>query len=101
MARFEAKVTADQLLSQTNRISFAAFTSRRALNMPKITAKDKIMGVFTTIARNLFVCLSFFFLITLTVTSRPVLAQGQPQNQKPTVSYDEKKRQANDIAVTV
>ena len=59
------------------------------------------MGVFTTTARNLFVCLSFFFLITLTVTSRPVLAQGQPQNQKPTVSYDEKKRQANDIAVTV
>jgi TRAP-type uncharacterized transport system substrate-binding protein len=43
-------------------------------------------------------CLSFFlFLASLTVPLRPVLAQGQ----KPVVSYDEKKRQANDIAVTV
>jgi uncharacterized protein len=56
------------------------------------------MGVSTATARNLFVCLSFFFfLIFSTVPLRPVLAQ----NQKPTVSYEEKKRQANDIAVTV
>src|SRR6266404_7491229 len=61
------------------------------------------MGVSTATARNLFVCLSFFlFLISLTVPSRPVLAQSQTaQSQKPAVSYDEKKRQANDIAVTV
>src|SRR5262249_12885040 len=44
------------------------------------------------------VCLSFFlFLTSLTVFVRPVLAQSQ----KPVVSYEEKKRQANDIAVTV
>jgi uncharacterized protein len=56
------------------------------------------MGVSTSTARNLFVCLSFFFfLIFSTVPLRPVLAQ----NQKPAVSYEEKKRQANDIAVTV
>jgi TRAP-type uncharacterized transport system substrate-binding protein len=56
------------------------------------------MGVSNATARNLFVCLSFFlFLTTLTVPLRPVLAQSQ----KPAVSYDEKKRQANDIAVTV
>jgi TRAP transporter TAXI family solute receptor len=56
------------------------------------------MDVPTATARNLFVCLSFFFfLIFSTVPLRPVLAQ----NQKPAVSYEEKKRQANDIAVTV
>src|SRR2546429_831711 len=56
------------------------------------------MGVSTATARNLFVCLSFFlFLISLTVPSHPVLAQSQKQ----AVSYDEKKRQANDIAITV
>src|SRR5258708_27469870 len=63
------------------------------------------MGVFTATARNLFVCLScFLFLISLTVPLRPVLDQSQKlvaQSQKPAVSYDEKKRQANDIAVTV
>jgi uncharacterized protein len=61
------------------------------------------MGVFNATARNLFVCLSFFlFLVSLTVPLRPVLAQSQilPRSQKP-VSYDEKKRQANDIAVTI
>src|SRR5262249_28392081 len=47
------------------------------------------------IIRN--VCLSFLFLASLTVASRPVLAQGQ----KNVSSYEEKKRQANDIAVTV
>jgi uncharacterized protein len=64
------------------------------------------MGISTATARNLFVCLSFFFfLIFSTVPLRPVLAQNQKpvlaQNQKPAVSYEEKKRQANDIAVTV
>ena len=63
------------------------------------------MGIFTATARNLFVCLSFFlFLVSLTVPSRPVLAQSQKpvaQSQKLAVSYDEKRRQANDIAVTV
>jgi TRAP-type uncharacterized transport system substrate-binding protein len=37
------------------------------------------------------------FLASLTAPLRPVLAQGQ----KPAVSYEEKKRQANDIAVSV
>ena len=56
------------------------------------------MGVFTATARNLFVCLSFFLLLaTLAVPLRPALAQSQ----KPAVGYEEKKRQANDIAVTV
>ena len=56
------------------------------------------MSVSTATARNLFAFLSFFFfLIFSTVPLRPVLAQ----NQKPAVSYDEKKRQANDIAVMV
>src|SRR5258707_3820799 len=102
MTRFKATFTADGCSLQTeqtksNRISDAALTSRHALNGPQITAKGKVMGVFTATARNLFVCLSFFlFLISLTVPF-PVLAQ----TQKPAVSYDEKKRQANDIAVTV
>jgi TRAP-type uncharacterized transport system substrate-binding protein len=60
--------------------------------------KGKLMGIPTATARNIFVCLSFFFfLIFSTVPLRPVLAQ----NQKPTVSYEEKKRQANDIAVNI
>ena len=62
------------------------------------------MRIFTATARNLSVCLSFFlFLTSLVVSSRPVLAQSEKpvaQAQKP-ASYDEKKRQANDIAVTV
>jgi hypothetical protein len=73
-------------------------TSRHALNGLQITAKGKVMGVFTATARNLFVCLSFFLLLaTLAVPLRPALAQSQ----KPAVGYEEKKRQANDIAVTV
>src|SRR5206468_6632410 len=72
---------------------------------PQITAKGKVMGVFTATARNLFVCLSFvLFVLSLTVPLRAVLAESQKpvaQSQKPAVSYDEKKRQANDIAVTV
>src|SRR6516225_11728399 len=56
------------------------------------------MGVSSANVRNLFVCLSFFlYLTSLTVSARPVLAQSQ----KPVVSYEEKKRQANDIAVSV
>jgi TRAP-type uncharacterized transport system substrate-binding protein len=73
--------------------------------VPPVTAKGKVMGVFIATARNLFVCVSFFlFLISVTVPLRPVWAQGPPvlaQSQKPAASYDEKKRQANDIAVTV
>src|SRR5229473_7550134 len=110
MTRFKATFTGDGFSPQTvqtksNRISDAALTSRHALNGPQITAKGKVMGVFTATARNLFVCLSFFlFLISLTVPLRPVLAQGPPvlaQSQNAAVSYVEKKRQANDIAVTV
>ena len=56
------------------------------------------MSVSTATSRNLFVCLSFFVLLVSSIVPlRPALAQ----NQKPTVSYDEKKREANDIAVTV
>ena len=55
------------------------------------------MSVFNATTRNVFVGLSFLVFTSLTVTSRPVLAQSQ----KPLVSYEEKKRQANDIAVTV
>jgi TRAP-type uncharacterized transport system substrate-binding protein len=57
------------------------------------------MGVSNATKRHLFV-LSLFFVAYMTVPLRPVLAQ----NQKPVVgpvSYEEKKRQANDIAVTV
>jgi hypothetical protein len=101
MPRFKA----DGFFAASSRISHAALASRHALDVPQVTAKDKVMGVFTATARNLFVCLSFFlFLVCLTVPLQPVLAQGPPvlvQSQKPTVSYDEKKRQANDIAVTV
>ena len=55
------------------------------------------MGVYTATARNLFAFLSFLFLIFSTVASSPAFAQGQ----KPAGGYEEKKRQANDIAVTV
>jgi uncharacterized protein len=56
------------------------------------------MRISTATARNLFACLSFFLLLVSSIVPlRPALAQ----NQKPAVSYDEKKRQANDIAVTV
>jgi uncharacterized protein len=58
------------------------------------------MGVSSATARKILVCLSFLLsLAFLTAPLRPALAQ----NQKPGagLSYDEKKRQANDIAVTV
>src|SRR5438067_3894820 len=81
-------------------ITATEFRTRRSLHQHSIhvsptTAKGKLMGVSTATARNLFVCLSFF--LVSTVPLPPALAQ----TQKPTVSYDEKKRQANDIAVTV
>src|SRR3954452_23041618 len=81
-------------------ITATEFRTRRSLHqhsshVSPTTAKGKLMGVSTATARNLFVCLSF--LLVSTVPLRPALAQ----TQKPTVSYDEKKRQANDIAVTV
>src|SRR5690349_17014444 len=57
------------------------------------------MGIFNTTARNLFVCLSAFsILATSAVASRP--ASAQPR-QQPTVSYEQKKREANDIAVSI
>jgi len=55
------------------------------------------MSVSNATMRNILVALSFLFLASLTATARPVLAQGQ----KNVSSYEEKKRQANDIAVTV
>ena len=59
------------------------------------------MGVRSATAKSLFVCLSFFLLLaTATAPFRPVLAQNQKPGSAVT-NYDEKKRQANDIAVTV
>lgn len=55
------------------------------------------MGIYKATARKLLY-LSFVTLVmSLSVVARPVLAQSQ----KTGMSYDEKKRQANDIAVTV
>jgi len=57
------------------------------------------MGIFNTTARNLFVGLSAFsVLATSGVALRP--ASAQPR-QQPTATYDQKKREANDIAVTI
>jgi uncharacterized protein len=116
MTPLQASITAKEFLPQadkSNRIPDAAFTSRHSLDVSQITAKDKVMGVSTATAKNLLVCLSFFlFLMCSTVPLRPVFAQDQKPvfaqnqklvftNQKPAVGYEEKKRQANDIAVTV
>src|SRR5215217_8080284 len=60
-------------------------------------AKGKLMGVSTATARIVFVCLSLV-LLCATLAPRPVAAQAA---QRQAASYDEKKRQANDIAVTV
>ena len=73
---------------------------------PQITAKGKAMGVSTATARNLFVSLSILALpLTSTFSLHPALAQSQKpaavQSQKPAPSYEDKKRQANDIAVSV
>ncbi|WP_407157715.1 TAXI family TRAP transporter solute-binding subunit [Bradyrhizobium sp. STM 3557] len=57
------------------------------------------MGIFNTTARNLFVCLSAFsILATSAVAARP--ASPQPRQQS-TGSYEQKKREANDIAVSI
>ena len=60
----------------------------------------------STATRNIFGYPSFLaLLIFSTFSSHPVLAQSQKplalQSQKPVVSYEDKKRQANDIAVSV
>src|SRR5580698_5450985 len=59
----------------------------------------------TATARNLFLCLSSFALFLVSTPSlRPALAENQKppvaQSQKP-LSYEDKKRQANDTAVSV
>ncbi len=64
------------------------------------------MGVLTAAARNSFVYLSLSaLLISATLASRPALAEGQrraaAQSQSASGSYEDKKRQANDIAVSV
>jgi TRAP transporter TAXI family solute receptor len=64
------------------------------------------MGASIATTRNLLISLSFFsLLISATVSPRPALAESQrqtsAQSQKPAVSYEEKKRQANDISVSV
>src|SRR6267154_6164942 len=109
MTRLQATITAEEFLPQadkSNRIPDAALTSRDSLDVSQITAKGKVMGVSTATAKNLFVCLSFFlFLVSSTVPLRPVFAQDQKpvvaQNHKPAVGYEEKKRQTNDIAVSI
>jgi len=55
------------------------------------------MGFFSTTARTIFVCLSFSTFLTAALC--PALAQSQKPGAG--LSYDEKKRQANDVAVTV
>jgi TRAP transporter TAXI family solute receptor len=63
------------------------------------------MGVPTVTARSLFASLSFFaLLMSSAVSLHPARAEGPKPAapvQKPAVSYEEKKRQANDIAVSV
>ncbi len=64
------------------------------------------MGILTAAARNLLVCLSFLvLLLSSTIASRPALAESQKraatQSQAAANSYEEKKRQANDIAVSI
>ncbi|HET7886525.1 MAG TPA: TAXI family TRAP transporter solute-binding subunit [Bradyrhizobium sp.] len=64
------------------------------------------MGVLTAAARNPILYLPFFaFLVLATIASPPASAQRRAaaaaQTQTPGASYEEKKRQANDIAVSV
>jgi uncharacterized protein len=70
------------------------------------------MGVFPTTARNLLIGLSFFaLLLSAMIPTHPARAEGQrrvaAQSQaaqaqmQAAASYEEKKRQANDIAVSV
>jgi uncharacterized protein len=62
------------------------------------------MGVSSATIGNLFMGLSILSLASLAVPSHSVLAQNHPalaQSQKPAASYEEKKREANDIAVSI
>src|ERR1700749_4361991 len=66
------------------------------------------MGVLTAAARNLFSYLSFFALLIAAMSwSHPSVAEGQRRVAAPSQaavaanSYEEKKRQANDIAVSI
>ena len=64
------------------------------------------MGVLTAAARNLVLHLSFpALLVSATIAAHPALAEGQKrvatQAPAPAGSYEEKKRQANDTAVSV
>ena len=64
------------------------------------------MGILTAAARNLLVGLSFFaLLLSSTLAFRPALAESQKraatQSQAAANGYEEKKRQANDIAVSI
>jgi uncharacterized protein len=64
------------------------------------------MGILTAAARNLLVCLSFLaWLLSSTIALRPALAESQKraatQSQAVANSYEEKKRQANDLVVSV
>ena len=56
------------------------------------------MDVFNATARNLFVGLSVFSIATSAAVLSPASAQSR---QQPTVSYEQKKREVNDIAVTI
>jgi TRAP-type uncharacterized transport system substrate-binding protein len=76
-----------------------SLASQQALNL-RIPAKGKVMFVSSATARNFFACLSFFVLLAcLTTPLRPAVAQSQKPGGG--ASYDEKKREANDIAVTI
>ena len=64
------------------------------------------MGILTAAARNLLLCLSLLaLLLSSTIATRPALAETQKraatQSQAAANSYEEKKRQANDIAVSI
>jgi uncharacterized protein len=64
------------------------------------------MGILTAAARPLIVWLSFFVLLfSAAIAARPALAESQKRaatpNQAAANSYEEKKRQANDIAVSL
>jgi TRAP-type uncharacterized transport system substrate-binding protein len=67
----------------------------------QIKAKGKVMNVSTVTARNLSALLSFFvFLVFSTAPMSPAFSQSQKPGGAAN-GYEEKKRQANDIAVTV
>jgi TRAP-type uncharacterized transport system substrate-binding protein len=68
--------------------------------MPRIPAKGKIMSVFEAAAKKMM-CLSFVTLIASIASTGIALRPGLAESPKPGISYDEKKRQANDIAVNV